>query len=134
MPFAIRHSLPDALADALVHSWGGAQAESLAIALAGTAPLDLRVNTLKTSRDALELPETGEMLAHENALRFPGGTQVSGWPAYEEGLVEVQDLGSQLACLAVGLKELHRLGSFAGAADRRMAVSSRAWGQTLPAG
>ncbi|MEL1250466.1 RsmB/NOP family class I SAM-dependent RNA methyltransferase [Aurantiacibacter gilvus] len=76
--------------------------EDDAAALLGRAPLDLRVNTLKTSRDALELPETGEMLAHENALRFPGGTQVSGWPAYEAGLVEVQDLGSQLACLAVG--------------------------------
>ncbi|ANU07824.1 RsmB/NOP family class I SAM-dependent RNA methyltransferase [Paraurantiacibacter namhicola] len=71
-----------------------------AAALLGRAPLDLRVNTQKASREALELPDAGERLAAPNALRFETGTQVEQWPAYREGQVEVQDHGSQLACMA----------------------------------
>lgn len=70
-------------------------------ALLDRAPLDLRVNTLKASRENVDLPEQGEPLAAPNALRFPAGTSVDQWPAYREGLVEIQDHGSQLACMAV---------------------------------
>ena len=66
------------------------------------APLDLRVNTLKADRATLSLPEPGEALAAPNALRLSAGTPVEQWPAYREGLVEVQDAGSQLACHALG--------------------------------
>ena len=69
-------------------------------AMLGRAPLDVRVNTLKTSREALVLPEVGEPLAAPNALRFDTGTSVEQWPAYAEGQIEVQDQGSQLACHA----------------------------------
>lgn len=71
-------------------------------ALLDRAPLDIRVNTLKASRDALELPVAGEPLLAPHALRFPAGTPVEGWDAYKDGLIEVQDGGSQLACMAVG--------------------------------
>lgn len=71
-------------------------------ALLDRAPLDIRVNTLKASRDALELPVAGEPLLAPHALRFPPGTPVEGWDAYKDGLIEVQDGGSQLACMAVG--------------------------------
>ena len=72
-----------------------------AAALLGRAPLDMRVNTLKAARESIGLPEPGEPLAAPNALRFPSGTAVDQWPAYREGLVEIQDHGSQLACMAV---------------------------------
>ena len=75
-----------------------------AAALMGRAPLDIRVNTLKADRATLELPEAGEHLAAPNALRFGGGTQVDQWDAYREGRIEVQDLGSQLACAAAGAR------------------------------
>ncbi len=65
-------------------------------ALLDRAPLDVRVNALKADRAGLELPEPGEPLASAQGLRFPTGTAVETWPAYCEGLVEVQDLGSQL--------------------------------------
>ncbi len=65
-------------------------------ALLGRAPLDVRVNALKADRDGLELPEAGERLASAQGLRFASGTPVEQWPAYLEGLIEVQDLGSQL--------------------------------------
>ncbi len=71
-----------------------------AAALMSRAPLDVRVNTLKAERDALELPEPGEALALSQALRFDGGTPVEQWDAYREGRIEVQDHGSQIACSA----------------------------------
>lgn len=70
-------------------------------ALLGRAPLDLRVNSLRADRDTISLPEAGEPLAAPHGLRFPSGTPVEQWQAYERGLVEVQDGGSQVACLAV---------------------------------
>ena len=65
-------------------------------ALLDRAPLDVRVNALKADREALDLPEPGEPLVSAQGLRFASGTPVEQWPAYDQGLVEIQDLGSQL--------------------------------------
>ena len=65
------------------------------------APLDLRVNTLKASRSDLDIPVAAEPTAAPHGLRLPTGTQVEQWPEYRAGAVEVQDTGSQIACLAV---------------------------------
>ena len=92
---------PEWLVEALAAS--GIAGEEAA-ALMDRAPLDLRVNALKADRDTIDLPEPGERLAAPKALRFPTGTQVEQWDVYREGLVEVQDHGSQLACMAVGAK------------------------------
>lgn len=72
-----------------------------ATALLERAPLDLRVNTLKASREGIDLPADKELTAAANGLRVPHGTQVEQWDAYQDGRVEVQDTGSQLACEAV---------------------------------
>jgi 16S rRNA (cytosine967-C5)-methyltransferase len=72
-----------------------------ATALLGRAPLDLRVNTLKAERETLDLPVEAELTAASNGLRLPHGTQVEQWDAYRDGLIEVQDTGSQLACEAL---------------------------------
>ena len=76
--------------------------DDAAEALLERAPLDVRVNTLKASRDDLELPVESEPLAAPNALRLPQGTNVEQFAAYRDGKIEVQDLGSQIACMAVG--------------------------------
>ena len=70
------------------------------------APLDIRVNRLKSTRDALNTALTlpGEPTAAPDALRFPAGTPVETWPQFAEGKFEVQDSGSQLACLALGVR------------------------------
>jgi len=65
------------------------------------APLDIRVNALKAHRDTIELPEEGEALAAPHAIRFPSGTNIDQWPAFREGLIEIQDHGSQWMCEAV---------------------------------
>ena len=72
-----------------------------ATALLQRAPLDLRVNTLKAAREAINLPAEEELTAAANGLRLPHGTQVEQWEAYQDGRIEVQDTGSQLACEAV---------------------------------
>jgi 16S rRNA (cytosine967-C5)-methyltransferase len=73
-------------------------------ALQGRAPLDLRVNSLKADRATIELPLAGEVLPSAQGLRLPFGVPVEQWDAYRDGLVEVQDCGSQLACAAVGAR------------------------------
>jgi len=65
-------------------------------AMLSRAPLDIRVNALKADRAAIALPEAGEPLSAAQGLRFASGTQVEQWQAYADGLIEVQDLGSQL--------------------------------------
>lgn len=65
-------------------------------ALLERAPLDVRVNRLKADREGLDFPEPGEPLASAQGLRFATGTPVEQWEAYEQGLIEIQDLGSQL--------------------------------------
>lgn len=71
-------------------------------ALLARAPLDLRVNTLKANRASLSLPVPCEPTAAPHGLRLEPGTQVEQWDAWRDGQIEVQDTGSQLACLAVG--------------------------------
>ena len=92
---------PEWLEDRLIASGIG---QDEAQALLGRAPLDVRINRLKVAGALEGLPEAGEALALSGALRFPSGTQVMTWEAFEQGRMEVQDLGSQAACMAVGAK------------------------------
>lgn len=69
-------------------------------ALLARAPLDIRVNALKASRDTVRLPVVGEPTLAPQGLRLPPDTPVEQWEAFRDGLIEVQDAGSQLACLA----------------------------------
>jgi 16S rRNA (cytosine967-C5)-methyltransferase len=96
--FARAGTAPRWLEQALAAS--GIDAEEAA-ALLGRAPLDLRANTLKAERETLDLPIEAELTAALNGLRLPHGTQVEQWDAYQNGLIEVQDTGSQLACEAL---------------------------------
>ena len=75
-----------------------------AAALLGRGALDVRVNSLKAARDTIELPVPAEPTVARNGLRLPAGTPVETWPAFNEGLIEVQDSGSQLVCEAAELQ------------------------------
>ena len=70
-------------------------------ALLDRAALDIRVNSIKADRDSIDLPEPGEPLSAPQALRLPAGTAIDQWPAYRDGMIEVQDHGSQWICQAV---------------------------------
>ena len=57
-------------------------------ALLDRAPLDIRANRLKSTREALaqKLPIPGEPIAAPDGLRFPAGTPAETWPQFSEGL------------------------------------------------
>lgn len=89
------------LAEALAAS--GIEGDS-ALEMLARAPLDLRVNTLKASRDALDLPvETASTVAPQG-LRLAENVAVEQWAEYRDGAIEIQDTGSQLACLSAGAR------------------------------
>ncbi|TPG21558.1 RsmB/NOP family class I SAM-dependent RNA methyltransferase [Sphingomonas koreensis] len=66
------------------------------------APLDVRVNALKaTSADLLEvLPDATPLPHAAHGLRLPTGTNVEQLTPWREGLIEVQDEGSQIVSTA----------------------------------
>ena len=72
-------------------------------ALLDRAPLDIRANRLKTTREALaqKLPIPGEPISAPDGLRLISGAPAETWPQFAEGLFEIQDGGSQLACAAL---------------------------------
>jgi len=81
----------------------GKDTEREVTALLGRAPLDLRVNRLKANRDEVlaMLPDLAATTFAPDGLRAPTGLLVEQLPAFNEGLIEVQDEGSQLAAMAV---------------------------------
>ena len=105
LPFAVRANLPDWLAEKLRAEFGDDEAEHLAQALNRPAPVDLRVNTLKTKRDELRQRLAGEGFASAPTPYSPVGLRrttrepLFHTAAFKEGLFEIQDEGSQLLSL-----------------------------------
>jgi 16S rRNA (cytosine967-C5)-methyltransferase len=94
-----------------------------AAALLERAPLDLRVNTLRHG-DLGDLASGAPTVAR-NGLRLPPGTAVEQSPAFNAGLVEVQDAGSQLACEALAARPGERIVDLcAGAGGKTLALAA----------
>ena len=81
-------------------------AQNQSNALLERAPLDIRINALKAGRADVEMlwPEAQPLEAAPFGLRLPTGTPVEASEAWQDGLIEVQDHGSQWACAAVDAK------------------------------
>lgn len=79
-----------------------ARPPALTAALLGRAPLDLRVNTLRTTREAVAalFPGATPTPLSPVGLRLAEGIPIDRHPAYLDGRVEVQDEGSQRIALA----------------------------------
>lgn len=98
----------EAAADAgLLPAWLQPELSSLVAAdewpaLLDRAPLDLRVNIARTSRQAAAAEIGGAELTRLSpwGLRLPPDTRVDDHELFKTGLVEVQDEGSQLIALA----------------------------------
>ena len=71
-------------------------------ALLERAPLDIRVNRLKSGADELarELADALPVAHAPDALRLLGDTPLERLPAYVEGRFEIQDAGSQMVTAA----------------------------------
>ena len=71
-------------------------------ALLERAPLDLRVNSLRGTREEAlaALPEAVPSPWSPLGLRLPDGARIEQHEIWRRGLIEIQDEGSQLICLA----------------------------------
>lgn len=98
-------------------------------ALLERAPIDLRVNVARTSRDEmqLEFPDAVATKLSPWGLRLPADSRIDAHPAYEAGLIEVQDEGSQLIALACHVGDGQRAVDLcAGAGGKSLAVAAAA--------
>ena len=99
---AVQADLPDWLWDRLVAEYGPPEARAIALGLLGAAPMDLRANAMKASRDDALAALRQAGLACEPTPYSPVGIRLADKPAinkqpvFVDGRVEVQDEGSQL--------------------------------------
>jgi 16S rRNA (cytosine967-C5)-methyltransferase len=105
LPAAVRADMPDWLYERLAAQLGETETLALAAALNQPAPVDLRANTLKTTP-----AEAAALLEQEGYPTEPGSlspvclrrqarSPLFKTRAFSEGLIEIQDEGSQLLAL-----------------------------------
>jgi 16S rRNA (cytosine967-C5)-methyltransferase len=129
-PPAVRADLPDWLWSTLVAEHGESDALAIAQGLLNPAPLDLRVNLARLDREAaLSRLEQEEIAGAATALS-PAGVRLEGKPAinrhplFLEGLVEVQDEGSQLLAWLVAPRRGEMVADYcAGAGGKTLALA-----------
>ncbi|WP_369060151.1 RsmB/NOP family class I SAM-dependent RNA methyltransferase [Caulobacter sp. 73W] len=133
-PAPVRGDYPDWLEASLTRVFGEDRGDEAA-ALAARAPVDLRVNTLKTdpARALKALQPLGAEPAQllETALRIPAPDpsertgSVETIPAFSKGWFEVQDLGSQIAAACAGeVKGKQVLDFCAGGGGKTLALAA----------
>jgi len=103
-------------------------------ALLERAPIDLRVNVARTNRDEIIGQFDGAKLTEHSpwGLRVPADTRVDDHPAFLQGLVEIQDEGSQLIALACQSADgANILDLCAGAGGKALALAAAAPGSQI---
>ena len=98
-------------------------------ALLDRAPLDLRVNAIRGSREQAlsQFPDARPTPLSPWGIRLPPESRVDDQPAFASGLVEVQDEGSQLIALACAARDGETiLDLCAGAGGKSLALAAAA--------
>lgn len=131
LPAEMRSNLPKWLFDKLVARDGEAEALALAEGMNQPAPLDLRVNSLKATRDEVAAELTAAPILCEPTPYAPLGLRVlkkpalQNMPLFKDGAIEVQDEGSQLLAQIVGAKRGEMVVDFcAGAGGKTLAIGA----------
>lgn len=131
LPVALRANMPDWIMNRLLAQFGEDETLQLTDSLNQLAPLDLRVNTLKSDRDSAEaaLTHAGIVCAPTPfsplGLRMHKKPALQNMPIFKEGHVEVQDEGSQLLAQIVGAKRGEMVADFcAGAGGKTLALGA----------
>ena len=130
MPAAVRFELPDWLFPRMEARFGADLAAEMT-ALSEPAPLDLRVNLLKGTRDDAQAALKAEGWdARPTALspwglRIDGRRPVTAGPTFQSGLVEIQDEGSQLIAALTDARPGMRVADWcAGAGGKTLALAA----------
>ena len=130
-PFEVQCELPDWVIERLRRRFEEPPLLELARGLMQTAPLDLRVNSIKTSRQVVAerlasdgIPSSATPYSPEG-LRLEGRPAINRHPVFLEGGVEVQDEGSQLLCHLLAPKRGEMVVDFcAGAGGKTLALGA----------
>ena len=130
MPDAVRLEVPDWLLPRLAARFGDAVWPELAATL-DPAPLDLRANLLRATREEARAALAAEGLDAQPTpfspwgLRIDGRRAVTSGAAFQTGLVEIQDEGSQLIAALVGAEPGMRVVDWcAGAGGKTLALAA----------
>jgi 16S rRNA C967 or C1407 C5-methylase (RsmB/RsmF family) len=128
---AVAADLPDWLWDRLGSAYGDSDREALARAWLAAAPLDLRINPLKTTReDARRALEASGIAAAPTpysplGLRIRGRPVLGAHPLFTSGAIEVQDEGSQLVGYLVAPRRSEMIVDFcAGAGGKTLLLGA----------
>jgi len=130
MSRAVANDLPQWLEPYFERVFGKGLEREMA-ALNASAPMDLRVNLLKTDREAARRALAAGGISAEPTSWSPIGLRLhervplGGLAAFTEGLVEVQDEGSQIAALLTDARPGMRVVDFcAGAGGKTLALAA----------
>lgn len=131
LPASLRANLPQWLYEKLVARDGEAATLELAQALNQPAPLDLRVNAIKATREEVMASlATAPILCEPTpyaalGIRIVKKPALQNLPLFKNGLIEVQDEGSQLLSQIVGAKRGEMIVDFcAGAGGKTLALGA----------
>jgi len=134
MPAAIRAEVPLWLFTHVTAQYH--DAEPLFAAQTEAAPLDLRVNTIKADRDQVLAQLRAATREHAplaaqptryspDGIRLDEKPALTRWPLYQDGMIEVQDEGSQLIARLLAPKRGDMVVDFcAGAGGKTLALGS----------
>ena len=129
---SMRANMPKWLFDKLVAQYGEEETLVLADALNTPAPLDLRVNVLKASRDEVVAELANAPIVAEPTPFAPFGLRLKKKPAlqnlplFKSGAIEVQDEGSQILAQILGAKRGEMVVDFcAGAGGKTLALGAQ---------
>ena len=130
LPPAVQVDLPDWLWERLLAEQGEGEARRIAHALLNPAPLDLRVNLARIDREKALARLATEGIEGQPTPYSPAGIRLAGNPAinasplFKEGLIEVQDEGSQLLVYLLAPRRGEMVADFcAGAGGKTLAAA-----------
>jgi 16S rRNA (cytosine967-C5)-methyltransferase len=130
MPLAVVTEVPDWVLPSLVARFAD-DTEAEMTAMLAPAPLDLRANALKGTREGALAALEAEGITAEPMRFSPWGMRVDGrravttGPAFQSGLIEIQDEGSQLvAVLTEAAPGMRVVDWCAGAGGKTLAIAA----------
>lgn len=130
--FATALNVPGSIANEWLERLGVDDAAAFAASINTRPPIDIRANTLKTTRAELKatlLTEGVETIEHSTvttALEVVGRANLSQTAAFKAGLFEVQDRSSQAFCQSLSIsKGVRVLDLCAGAGGKSLALAAR---------